>query len=107
MILRIWTGRVRSSDAEVYARYVSDTGIRELLSTKGNRGALLCRRTDGDAEEITVLSLWDGSESIRAFAGEDYERARYYPQDEAYLIEQPLLVQHFEVTDGTVGGRTE
>jgi hypothetical protein len=34
---------------------------------------------------------------VKAFAGEDYEKAKYYPEDERYLLEQDPHVLHFEV----------
>jgi len=44
-----------------------------------------------------LLTLWDSLESIKAFAGADVERARYYPEDEAYLLELEPTVTHYEV----------
>lgn len=38
-------------------------------------------------------------EAIRGFAGQDVEKAVYYPQDERYLIERDLTVRHYEVAD--------
>jgi hypothetical protein len=35
--------------------------------------------------------------SIRAFAGEDVERARYYPEDKAFLLELEPHVTHYDV----------
>jgi hypothetical protein len=36
-------------------------------------------------------------DSIRAFAGDDVERARYYPEDEAFLLELEPHVTHYDV----------
>lgn len=44
-----------------------------------------------------LLTLWDSLESIKAFAGADVERARYYPESEAYLLELEPTVTHYEV----------
>lgn len=43
-------------------------------------------------------SSWqtDGYESIKKFAGEDFEKARYYPGDEKYLLEFEPNVLHCE-----------
>jgi hypothetical protein len=43
------------------------------------------------------MSLWDSLEAIRAFAGDDVERARYYPEDASYLLELEPTVAHYEV----------
>ena len=35
-------------------------------------------------------------EAIKKFAGDDYEKARYYPEDEKYLLEFEERVDHYE-----------
>jgi heme-degrading monooxygenase HmoA len=100
MIARLWRGVVRADDADDYAAYVQETGIEGYLQTPGNKGAWLLRRPDGDREEIVTLSFWDSVEAIAAFAGEDIERAVYYPEDEQYLLERDPRVVHYQVPDG-------
>jgi uncharacterized damage-inducible protein DinB/heme-degrading monooxygenase HmoA len=97
MIARSWDGLTRAEAAEEYAEYVRRTGFRDLLATSGNRGALVLRRREGSAARFRVLSFWDGEEAIRRFAGDDPERARYYPEDARYLESLPPNVEHFEV----------
>jgi len=43
------------------------------------------------------MSWWTGMDAIRGFAGDDPERARYYPQDDRFLIERPEFVEHARV----------
>jgi hypothetical protein len=38
-------------------------------------------------------------EDIESFAGEDVERAVYYPEDDRYLLEMEPGVRHYRVTD--------
>jgi heme-degrading monooxygenase HmoA len=97
MIARMWRGVVRRQDAVAYASYISTTGMADYRSTPGNQGAWMLRRDDGDRSEIITFSLWDSRDSIRAFAGEDIERAVFYPEDDRYLIERDLSVRHYEV----------
>jgi hypothetical protein len=42
----------------------------------------------------TIRDSW---EAIKAFAGEDPGIARYYPEDDAFLLEKPERVEHYEV----------
>ena len=37
-----------------------------------------------------------GFESIKQFAGDDYEKAKYYPEDKKYLLEFEDSVIHCE-----------
>lgn len=99
MIARIWQSRVRSDDLEAYKKYVNDTGIKDYHATAGNRGAYLLTRLEGDTAVVMTVSFWNDLDAIRAFAGEDVTRARYYPpEDERFLLERPDRVEHFEVS---------
>src|SRR5262245_2272457 len=102
MILRKWTGTIRASDKAAYLAYIRRTGMREYRATAGNRGAhMVTRDLPRGRVEVTTLSWWDDLASIRAFAGDDVERAHYYPMDRKYLLTRPAKVEHFEVDDGT------
>ena len=99
MITRFWHGRTKSTDAEIYRDYVINTGIIGLTSTKGNIGAQIWQRTEKDIAHIWVVSLWDNYTSLKAFAGDDIERAKYYEEDKKYLLELEPNVQHFDAWD--------
>ena len=99
MITRFWHGRTKTSDAAEYRKYVMKTGIKGLASTKGNLGAQIWQREEGDITHIIVLSWWDGYQSIEEFAGEDIAIARYYEEDKKYLLELEPHVQHYECYD--------
>ena len=75
MIARIWRGATAADRADDYVEYLDRTGVSEYRATPGNRGVLVLRRTEGDRSEFTLLSLWDSMEAVRAFVGEDPERA--------------------------------
>jgi heme-degrading monooxygenase HmoA len=99
VIARIWRGRVRSELLEEYRAYIARTGLADYRNTPGNLGAyMLTRHCDGYGEVIT-FSLWDRLDSIAAFAGNDVTRARYYPEDERFLLEFPERVEHYDVTE--------
>jgi heme-degrading monooxygenase HmoA len=99
MIARIWSGTVRTTDAERYADYIRETGFAEYGETPGNRGAWLLRRDDDATTEFITLSLWDTVAAIRAFAGEDIEAAVLYPEDERYLLDGGTDIRHYEIAD--------
>jgi len=97
MIARTWRGATRAEDAEAYAEYIRDTGIVVYAATPGNRGAHLLYRIVGDRAEFLTISFWDSLDAVQGFAGEDIERAVFYPEDDRYLIERDLTATHFEV----------
>ncbi|MCH8872269.1 hypothetical protein IH824_05785 [candidate division KSB1 bacterium] len=43
-----------------------------------------------------TITEWDSYESIKKFAGADFEKARYYPEDEKYLLKFEENVAHYE-----------
>src|SRR4030042_1208326 len=107
MIARSWDGTTPAAQADEYADYVRRTGVTDLAATDGNRGVYLLRRREGDRARFRVLSLWDSMEGVRRFAGDDPEKARYYPDDSRFLLALEPRVEHFEVVaaeGGAAGG---
>src|SRR5205823_10776985 len=94
LIARIWHGVTPAARADEYAAYLELTGVRECRETPGNRGVYVLRRVQNDRAEFTFVSLWDSLDAIRRFAGEDYEKARYFPEDRDFLIELEPFVEH-------------
>lgn len=95
MIARVWHGRIRAKDADEYVRYIESTGLRDYRTCRGNRGALMLVRPNGEEAEVFTISLWDSYDDIAQFAGADISKARYYPKDEQYLLEFEETVRHF------------
>lgn len=97
MIARAWHGQVAADQADAYFEYLQKTGIPEYRGTAGNRGLWVLRRQEGERAHFLLLTLWEDLEAIKAFAGDEYEHAVYYPQDKEYLLEMEPLVQHYQV----------
>ena len=96
-ILREWRGVIRRSERDDYVSYISGTGLADYRSTPGNLGALMALNDlDAERTEVVTLSLWTSLDAIRAFAGDRPELARYYPEDDRFLLERPLTVKHYE-----------
>lgn len=95
LVARTWHGAVPAGRAGDYLQYLKKTGVRDALGTPGNRGVLVLRRADGDVAHFQFLSFWDSEQSIAAFAGEDIDRARYYPEDRDFLLELEPTVTHY------------
>jgi heme-degrading monooxygenase HmoA len=104
MIARIWQGATRAGDADEYLERMRRIAFSEYLETPGNRGLIGLRRRNGDRTELLLLTLWDDMDAIRRFAGDDPDRAVFYPEDERYLVERGEQVSHFEVVDVSLDG---
>ncbi len=97
MIARTWHGAVPTEKADAYHDLLLRTGVADYRATQGNRGVFVLRRFENGLAHFLVLTLWDTVESVRAFAGPDVERARYYPDDERFLVELEPSVTHYDV----------
>ena len=94
MITRIWHGKTKTKDATEYREFVIRTGIKEYLATPGNLGAQVWQREEGDVTHIWTVSWWRDIASIKEFAGEDMQKAKYYDEDKKYLLEFEPTVMH-------------
>lgn len=95
-VVRMWRGVIRTADRDEYVDYVERTGIEQYRSTPGNRDAWTLTRDLGDGlTEIVTVSRWDSLDSIRGFAGDDIDKAVYYPDDDRFLVERDDTVRHY------------
>ena len=101
-LARIWCGATRAADADAYLDYLQRTGLRAYAGTPGNEGIVCLRRVEGDRAEFMIVTLWRDQEAVEAFAGPEPERAVFYPDDEAFLVERDERVRHYEVSFSTV-----
>ncbi len=97
MIARVWRGATRAEDADAYAQYLEESGMQAARSLDGSRGTLVLRRVDGDRAEFETILLFDSLEHVGVFAGDDLERAVFFPEDDRYLVERDPRVRHYEV----------
>lgn len=97
MIARTWEGAVRADAADEYLTYLDRTGFASFRATPGNRGFLALRHIDGERCDYLILSLWDSLDAVKAFAGEVYETAVFYPEDDRFLVARDDTCRHFEV----------
>ncbi len=97
MVARIWHGITAASKSDEYVNYLNKTGVPDYRAKEGNQGVYVLRRLEGDKVHFLFLSLWESSEAIKKFAGEEIEKARYYPEDEKFLLELEPTVSHYEI----------
>ncbi len=97
MIVRMWHGKVPTSKAGAYREFVNQRAIPDYQSVAGNLSVHILERAEGDVTHFITLTFWKDLESIKAFAGEDVEAAKYYPEDKDFLLELEAKVVHYEV----------
>jgi len=98
-MLREWRAEIKRALKDEYVQYVKATGLAAYLRTPGNLGASVAvRDLDSERSEIVTLSWWSDTEAIKAFAGADYGRSRYFPEDDRFLLTHPSMFHHYEAT---------
>ncbi|WP_299275147.1 antibiotic biosynthesis monooxygenase [uncultured Psychroserpens sp.] len=97
MIARIWKGKTQLKHLEAYTAFMKSRAIPDYKKTNGFIKLIFLKRTDNDFAYFELLTFWKNMEVIKNFAGDDFERAKYYPEDKNYLIDFPEKVTHYQV----------
>ncbi|WP_208749445.1 antibiotic biosynthesis monooxygenase [Flavobacterium zhairuonense] len=97
MIARIWHGKTKMEDYETYTKFLIETAIPDYEKTAGFVKLSFLRNIKNNEGHFTLITYWKNWEVIKNFAGENIEKAKYYPEDDAFLLEFEENVEHFDV----------
>lgn len=97
MIARIWKGITKIEHVEEYTEFMKVRAIPDYKKTDGFIKLVFLKRADHEFAYFNLLTFWENTEVIKNFAGNDFEKAKYYPEDKTYLIDFPEKVIHYEV----------
>jgi len=97
MIVRTWHGRTRLFDGDEYEAFMKERAAPDYGSVAGLESLFFTRRNEGDVSHFLLITVWDSIDSVKNFAGENPEIAKYYPEDDEYLLEKEDYSQNFQV----------
>lgn len=97
MIARIWHGRTRIEDYDAYTDFLKDVAIPDYQKTQGFISLTFLRQISNNEGHFNLITFWENLEVIKNFAGQDFDKAKYYPEDNKFLLEFEEKVQHHEV----------
>ena len=97
MMARIWHGKTHVSKYETYTAFVKKVAIPDYEKTNGFVSLTFLRNIKDDEGHFVLITYWENLEVIKNFAGQDLEKAKYYPEDDDFLLEFEEHVQHYEV----------
>lgn len=97
MIARIWHGKTLAANGEAYTAFLRERAIPDYSGTPGFKGLSFLRQLKDGEAHFTLITYWENLDVIRRFAGEEVEKAKYYPEDAGYLLEYEERVTHHEV----------
>lgn len=97
MICPMWHGVTPRPKADAYASFLEQRAVPDYRSVAGSLSVAVLRRDEAEVTHFLTVTHWESEENIRAFAGDDLLLAKYYPEDQDYLLEFEPRVQHFVV----------
>jgi len=105
MIGRIWHGYTTEANADSYENLLKEeifVGIRKR-HIPGFQEIQLLRRAPEDEVEFVTIMWFNDLESVRGFAGEDYEKSVVPEHARALLTRFDDRSQHYEVREKLKG----
>jgi len=97
MIARIWHGKTSIENYEEYTEFLRTVAIPDYRKTIGFKFLSFLRQIKEKEGHFTLITYWENLEVIKNFAGSNFEKAKYYPEDDQFLLEYEEKVQHHEV----------
>jgi len=97
MIARIWHGKTSIEKYEDYTSFLKQVAIPDYKKTNGFKDLTFLRNIEDNEGHFTLITYWENLEIIKNFAGDDFEKAKYYSEDNDFLIEFEEKVKHYEV----------
>ena len=87
-IMRSWHGRVPIEKTDEYEKFMVSRAAPDYGSVDGLRKLYFQRRDEETVAHFLLVTVWESTEAVREFAGENPERAKYYPEDDDFLLEK-------------------
>jgi hypothetical protein len=100
MICRMWHGWTSKANADSYEAYLKNELFPRLareLTEHGYKGFHVLRRDSGEEVEFLTMVWFDSLQSVRSFAGEQYDAPVISPKAAALLAHYDGRCQHYEL----------
>jgi len=97
MISRHWTGLVKKGREDEYIAHLQNDTFKKLFEIDGFTNATILKRDFENGIEFLIITEWDSLETIKKFAGENYEVAVVPQIAKEMMIHYDDLAKHYEV----------
>ena len=87
-IMRLWHGEVSIEKADEYEKFMVERAAPDYSSMKGLLSLSFQRKNEKSKAHFLLVTIWDSLASMRKFAGNNPELAKYYPEDDYFLLEK-------------------
>ena len=87
-IMRLWHGEVAIEKADEYERFMIERAAPDYGSVAGLIKLYFQRRNEDTIAHFLLVTIWESLEAVTKFAGAKPELAKYYPEDDDFLLEK-------------------
>ena len=95
--MRLWHGEVTIEKADQYEKFMIERAAPDYGSVEGLIKLYFQRKNEEKKAHFLLVTLWDSIDSVKKFAGDNPEIAKYYPEDDEFLLEKEKHVSMYEV----------
>ena len=96
-IMRLWHGEVAIEKADEYEKFMIKKAAPDYSSVDGLLNLSFQRKNEKTKAHFLLVTIWDSLESIKDFAGAEPELAKYYPEDDHFLLEKEKYTSLYDV----------
>jgi heme-degrading monooxygenase HmoA len=96
-IMRLWHGEVAIEKADEYERFMIERAAPDYGSVDGLIKLYFQRRNEDTIAHFLLVTIWESLEAVTKFAGANPELAKYYPEDDDFLLEKEEHTTMYDV----------
>jgi len=96
-LMRLWHGKVAIEKADEYEKFMIEKAAPDYSSVEGLLKLYFQRNNESEIAHFLLVTIWDSLESVKKFAGDNPDIAKYYPEDDYFLLEKEELVSMYQV----------
>ncbi len=96
-IMRLWHGKVAIENADEYEKFMIEKAAPDYGSVDGLLKLYFQRRNEEAVAHFLLVTIWDSLASIKKFAGDEAELAKYYPEDDGFLLEKGKYTSMYDI----------
>ena len=96
-IMRLWHGEVAIENGDEYEKFMIEKAAPDYGSVEGLLKLYFQRKNKGDKAHFLLVTIWDCLSSVEKFAGDEPELAKYYPEDDIFLLEKEKYTSMYDV----------
>jgi heme-degrading monooxygenase HmoA len=96
-IMRLWHGKVSLEKTDDYEKFMIERAAPDYGSINGLLKTYFQRKDKEKESHFLLVTIWDSLDAIKNFAGPEPELAKYYPEDDKFLLEKEKYVDMYEI----------